>query len=266
MSEGKDGKPEESKESKIKVTVDRSPEIDSLNAELAKIRKEAEIKTAEAEKLSKEKSDLEALKGNLQTEKEDLEAKLKTIAEKEFNAQRDAVLSRVKTVFKDPADEARVKEIEARLNDPEKGPDNLKQTIYMMGVLEDSIKKANAEKEKEAQAEIERKKASQGGTLPPAPTGGDTAHLTPQQISGAINNPVDAGYDSYEAMIRDLRNRARNGKTPADKAEAEAILKQLWVKWGKQVKKDFESGTSTSRVDYEPEEQKSLRDTQKAGA
>lgn len=231
------------KEQKLRVVVDRSAEIEALQTQLQKITEEAKVKSAEAERLAKEKSELETLKGNIQTEKDSLEATLKTISEKEFNAKKEAVLSRVKTAFKE--DESRVKEIESRLNDPEKGPENLKQTEYMMVVLEDSIKKGVEEIEKVEKARKEKEAAAQAATGQKAPEGGETAKLNQaQQTGGAAQAKTgEPSYDSYEAMIRDLRARARDSRDPVKQAEAEAILKELWKKWGKAVHSDFEKKT-----------------------
>lgn len=253
------------KEERLRVVVDRSAEIEALQAELKKITAERETKTVEAEKLMKEKIDLESMKTNMQTEKEDLEAKLKSIAEKEFNAKKTAVFDRVKNTFKEPADEARLKEIEARLNDPEKGPENLKQTEYMMNILEDSFKKG---KEAELTKAKEDKAKAAAETEKKAPTGGETAQLTQTQtgVTPPASTDGQPSYDSFEAMIRDLRNRARDPKDPVKQAEAEAILHEFWKKWAKQVKSDWTENTGKNTTNYEPEEQKSVRRVQKEGA
>jgi len=271
MSENKDKDQSQGneKEQKVRVVVDRSAEIEALQEQLKKITAEKDAKVLEAEKLAKEKTDLEGTKGNLQTEKEDLEAKLKTIAEKEFNAKKTAVLERVKGVFKDPADEARIKEIESRLNDPEKGPENLKQTEYMMGVLEDSLRKGADEQLKAEKLKKEKEDAAKAATGGKAPEGGETAPLGQAQQTGATVGNAKTGepsFDSYEAMIRDLRARARDPKDPVKQAEAEAILKELWKKWAKQVKTDFEQHTGKNITTYEPDEQKPVRRAQKEGA
>ncbi len=246
----KDAK-EENRKERITLEVDRSKEIEDLQKQLKDIEAEAKSKKAEAEKLSKEKADLETEKNNLTTEKEHLEGTLKTIAEKEFNAKRDALMTKVKTVFGRPEDEKRIKEIEEKLNDPEKGPENLKQTEYMIGVLDEALQKGKKEAEDAKKLEDDKKKAAQTGDKKAAPRGGDTAQLSQEQITGGKKDEV--GYESYEAMIRDLRARARDPRDPAKQAEAEAILKELWKKWSLQVKKDFENRTGQNQAAYEEE-------------
>lgn len=243
---------EKERKEHLTIEVDRSKEIEDLQNQLKAIEADAKVKKAEAEKLVKEKSDLEAEKNNLVTEKEHLEGTLKTIAEKEFNAKRDVLMSRVKTVFSRPEDEKRIKEIEEKLNDPDKGPENLKQTEYMVGVLDEALQKGKAESEAAKKLEDDKKKAAQAGEKKPAPKGGDTAQLSQEQITGG-KQEGEVGYDSYEAMIHDLRVRARDPRDPAKQAEAEAILKELWKKWATQVKKDFENRTGQNQVVYEEE-------------
>lgn len=246
------------KDSKITVTVDRSAEIEALQAELAKAKIDADTQRKEAEKLSKEKADLEQVKTNTETEKEDLKAKLEAIAEKEFNAKKDAVLKRVTGVFSKPEDAERAKEITARLNDPEKGPENLRQTEYMINILEENIKKGKEEQEAKAKAEEEKKKAAEAAGEKKAPKGGETATLNQQQTGGAGAPPAGnkgTAYESEEAMIRDLKQRSLDPRDPAKQAEAKAILNQLWKKWGIAIKKDYDANWSTENAkksDYEP--------------
>ena len=154
------------------MELDRSKEIDDLQAQLKKIEEEAKKAKADAERLAKEKADVEQEKTNLTTEKEDLAEKLKTIAEKEFNAKKSALMEKVKTVFPNADDEKRVKEIEAKLNDPEHGPQNLKETEYMIGVLDEALKKGKAQSEAEKKAEEDKKKAATAATGQKAPEGG----------------------------------------------------------------------------------------------
>lgn len=101
-----------------------------------------------------------------------------------------------------------------------------------------------------------------------APRGGETAQLNEAQHSGSYRNyGNERGYNSTEDMIRDLRQQAHDKRDPVKQTEAEAILLELWKKWGRQVKKDFEEGTSKSKVNYEPktelEQKKSIRKIQK---
>jgi hypothetical protein len=255
MSEEDKNKDAEDKRHKEQVTivVDRSKELEDLQKQLQAVEADAKAKKAEVEKLTKEKIDSDAEKNNLITEKEHLEGTLKTIAEKEFNTKRNILMARVKTVFSRPEDEKRIKEIEDKLNDPDKGPENLKQTEYMIGVLDEALQKGKVESEAAKKLEDDKKKAAQAGERKPAPQGGDTAPLSNEQITGEKSE--EEGYDSNEAMIRDLNARARDPRDPAKQAEAQAILKELWKKWAMQIKKDFEGRTGQNQTDYTEEKE-----------
>jgi prefoldin subunit 5 len=244
-------KNKESKDMNVNVTVDRSAEIEALQKELKKIEEEARGHKTQAEKLAAEKSALEQEKGNLTSEKEQLEGTLATIAEKEFKAKREALMSRVTKAFN--PDDKRFKDIESRLNDPQNGPQNLKEVEYTMNILEEAMDKGKKELEALQKREEEKQKA---GTPPPAPQGGTTATLNDQQVTGG-KKPDEEGYDSYEAMITDLVVRARDNKDPAKQAEAQAVLGELWKKWAIQVHKDFEQHTNVSQIhDIESKEKK----------
>lgn len=235
----------------VKVEVDRSAEIEALQKELKKIEEEARSHKTQAEKLAQEKAALEQEKGNIMSEKEQLEGTLATIAEKEFKAKREALMSRVTNAF-NPEDK-RYKDIEARLNDPEKGPQNLKEIEYTMSILEEAMEKGKKELEAFQKKEEDKQKA---GTPPPAPSGGTTATLSEEQLTGGTKQEEE-GYDSYEAMITDLVIRSRDSKDPAKQAEAQSVLNELWKKWAIQVHKDFEQHTNLSQIhDIESKEKK----------
>lgn len=249
-------KEESGGETKIRLELDRSKEIDDLQAQLKKIEEEARKAKADAERLAKEKEAVEQEKTNLTSEKEDLSEKLKTIAEKEFNAKKAALMEKVKGVFPNADDEKRIKEIETKLNDPEHGPQNLKETEYMIGVLDEALKKGKAQSEAEKKAAEDAKKAEEDkkklGAGQKAPEGGSTAVLGEEQkTGGTAGKKEEVGFDTYEAMIRELRSRARDPRDPARQAEAQALLDELWKKLAMQIKKDLEGRTGQNQIEYE---------------
>jgi hypothetical protein len=254
MSEG--NKPEEKKQEQkmqVEVQVDRSAEIEKLQADLRKIEEESRGHKANAEKLAAEKSTLEEEKNNALSEKEQLEADLAIIAKKEFEAKSTTVLSRAEAAFGNKEDK-RYKEFEEKLKDPERGPQNLRELEFTMGVLEEALTKGKAEMDKLKKTEEEANKV---GNPPPAPVGGGTAPLNDQQVSGGVKPSTEEGYDSYEAMLTDLVVRARDPSDPAKQAEAQAVLQEFWIKWAKQVHKDFEEHTKISQIrDIESKEKK----------
>jgi hypothetical protein len=241
-------------ETKIRLELDRSKEIEDLQRQFKVAEEEAKKSKAEVEKLAKEKADLEQEKTNLATEKEDLSEKLKTIAEKEFNAKKSALMDKVKTVFPNADDEKRIKEIQTKLDDPEHGPQNLKETEYMISVLDEALRKGKAQSEAEKKAEEDKKKAA---SEQKAPTGGETAVLSQaQQTGGNAGKKEEVGFDTYEAMIRELRTRSRDTRDPAKQAEAQALLDELWKKLATQIKKDFEGRTGQNQMAYEEGKEK----------
>lgn len=240
----KDGK---NNQAQVNVVLDRSAELEALQKQLKDIEAESKKQRESAEKLAEEKKALEQEKTNLLSEKEQLEGDLKLIAEKEFNKKKTALMERVGKAF--APEDKRLKEIESKLNDPEKGPDNLKEVEYTMGILEEAMAKGKAEIEAIRKKDDDAKKAAEdakkAGQAPPPPTGGETAQLNDAQQTGN-GKKEEVGYDSYEAMISDFVIRARDTRDPAKQAEAEAILKELWKKWAKNVKSDFEKQTHAS--------------------
>lgn len=249
-------KDKEDKKGSTTIVIDRSAEMESLQTRLKTIEEEAR-------KTKEEKVALEAAKTQLETEKkakeeeaEDLKSQLEIIAEKEFTKERNLILDRAKTDF--GAENPRYKEIEAKLTDPEKGPDNLKETKYMLDILEESMRKgaeAQAALKKLDEDKARAEAASAGQPIPPT---GSTVGLTEQQTGGQ-----DAGYESYEAMIRDLRIRSRDPKDPVKQAVAQSVLDELFKKWCIAIKKDYKL---KEKIDYEAEKQKTLSKMKTEGA
>ena len=246
-------KKEEKQAPTVSIDITRSAELEAMQKELKRVEEESRGHKAEAEKLAAEKQTLEQEKGNILSEKEQLEGDLAIIAKKEFDAKSGVLLGKAEVAFGSKED-ARYKEFEKKLNDPEKGPQNLRELEFTMGVLEEALSKGKAEMEKFKKTEEEANKV---GNPPPAPVGGGTAPLNEQQVSGGAKPPTEEGYDSYEAMLTDLVVRARDPSDPAKQAEAQAVLQEFWIKWAKQVHKDFEEHTKISQIrDIESKEKK----------
>jgi hypothetical protein len=267
MSSEEDKKNQDIKTNKdvnFKVTVDRSPEIEELRKQLAKIQEEKEKAISEAEKRFKEaeQSRLETLKKaeeeklsiakekeSLLQEKEDYKTKLDLIAEQEFMKKKNAILERAKKDFS--GNETKYKEIEAKLSDPEKGPENLKATEFLLDMVEDAfetnkkaLEKAQDEMKK---AEEARKAAELVNQSKEAPSGGETALLEgandPQEktTTDDVNKyKAGNGRSAEENMILDLYAKARStNKNLQERAEAEAQIKKLLVKTASKFREEF---------------------------
>lgn len=233
----------------IKVEVDSEQMkvmLKQLEEEKARAKKlQEDVDKALAEK----KVSDEALEKS-KTESDDYKSKLELIAQKEFEKKRTAIIEKAKVTIKD---EARIKAIEAELTDPEK----LKATEFMIDTLNETLKKgeeeAKAAEDARKKAEEDKKKAGS------APAG--SIPLTPAQTGQGAGD--EDGYDSYMAMIQDLRRKEKNG-TPEEQAEAKVILDELFKKWAGTVRKRFEG---IRGISHEEENQKSLREiTKKGGA
>lgn len=254
----------------LKISIDRSKEIEELNLKLATLTKEAEDQKKKVEQLAKEKEDLATEKSNIETEKEQLKGALTTIAEKEFHAKKSVLMERVGKVF--TSDDPTRKDIEAKLNDPEHGAENLKGVEFTMDALDKAIAKGKADADaakvaaekvaaEKAAADAAKEAAEKAGK---APKGGETATIGGQQTGGSQQTggatqtgstllSSEESWESDVAMIRDLRARAHDPSNPVKRAEAQAVLDEFTRKWLKQVKKDFDEKTGKNVVDTEKE-------------
>lgn len=230
MTENNDGqtpppKDGEKKPQEIKVTVDNEQTrnlIDQLKRE-EKAREEAEKKLKE---MTEEKMKLETEHKTVNEEKEDYKGKLEMIAEKELNKKREEIKVKAQKIIQDPE---RVKEIEAKLKDPEQ----VAATEYILKVLEDTLAKgeeahAKILSEEKAKAEAAAKAAVSGG----APPAGSAP------LNDAQTGTNKTGFDSAEAMVADLRKR-EHSSDPAVAAEAKTIIDELFKKWASAVKKEY---------------------------
>lgn len=218
-------KQDEKKPQEIKITVDNEQTknlLDQLKREEeARKKAEADLK-AKTEEQTKEKAEHAKTK----EEAEDYKGKLEMIAEKELDKKRAVVKEKASKLIQDPE---RIKEIEAKLKDPEQ----VAATEYMLKVLEDALNKGEEQHKALLDAEKakieEAAKAAASGGAPPA----GSAPLNAAQTGGA-----KTGYDSAEAMVADLRKR-EHSSDPVIAAEAKAILDELFKKWATAVKQEF---------------------------
>jgi hypothetical protein len=254
--EKKEGEGQQSQGREVTIKVDRTEEMKDLQTQIEKIEAEARKKDEEKKALETELAKEKEEKKTVSEEKDSLKSQLETIAEKEWAKKKTEVKDRTVKLF--PNDENRVKDIMSKLEDPEKGPENLGMTEYMLNTIEDAINKGKEEERKVKEAEVLKAKveaeAKAKGTPPasgPALTGAQTG-----------DNKEQVGYESEVAMIRDLRRKARDPTDPVKQAEAEAILNELFLKWAKATKSDYD----TLKVDLSQEDKKTIRQTKKEGA
>ncbi len=246
---------------RVEVTAD-SKEMKAILQELAEEKERAKKAEDEAKKAEEEKKKAEEEKKateetleKTKLESEDYKSKLEIVATKEFEKKRNEVIAKAKEVIKD---EKRIKMIEDELTDPEK----LKATEFMLVTLDETLKKGAEEARIAEEAKIKAeadKKLTEEEAKKKAPAG--SVPLSPAQVGGTP--PDEEGYDTYVAMIQDLRRKSRSG-TPEEAAEAEEVLNELFKKWVNAVKKKYEGMRG---IGYEEEKQKSLREiTKKGGA
>ena len=239
---------------KVDVTVD-SEQMKVILKELQEEKDRAKKAEDEAKKAAEEKKVAEEALEKTKLESEDYKSKLEIVATKEFEKKRNEVIAKAKEVIKD---EKRLKMIEDELTDPEK----LKATEFMLQTLDETLKKGAEEARLAEEARIKAeadKKAADEEAKKKAPAG--SVPLSPAQVGGAPSS--EEGYDSYVAMIQDLRRKVRSGP-PEEAAEAEEVLNELFKKWVGAVKRKYEGMRD---IAYEEEKQKSVRDiTKKGGA
>lgn len=217
--------PQEKKPTEVTVKVDN--EQTKILMEQLKLSEETRKKAeADLKTMMEEKTKAEIEHKKVAEEAEDYKGKLEIVAEKELEKKRVIIKEKATQLIQDPE---RIKEIEAKLKDPEQ----VAATEYMLKVLEDTLKKG--EEQHVALLAAEKKKAEDAakaaatGSTPPA----GSAPLNDKQTgTGKV------GYDSAEAMVADLRKR-EHSSDPAIAAEAKAILDELFKKWASAVKSEF---------------------------
>lgn len=264
------GEKKEKKEVReIEVNIDTSS-MEKLIEQLKEKDAEAKKLGAEVEKQVREKKEIAKSLEEKTAVAEDLEGKLKIIAEKKFNEKKTIIMTAAKELIKD---EDRLKKIEEGI----KKPEDLKATEFMIETLATAIKegkeaheKVLSDEEKKAQeeaAKIEAAKTTDGKTKEDKEKAEKAADPVGKGGSGQVSLSQQSGkggakeYDTHEAMIRDLRKR-QHSEDPEVAAEAEAILDELFRKWGRAVKKSYEG---KKYLDIGGEAQPSLKEMTKKG-
>jgi len=261
------GKEKQEAEKKLKELEDEKEARKAEAEKVEKAKKDAEQKKKDAsltdddkvKELEKARADIKKLedeKKAIEEKNEDYFAKLEQISEQEYIKKSEAIIKKAEALFKDPktgkADEEKIKDIKTKLEDPEKGPENLKMTEYMLNHLEEMLQKGSeqaqkAEKENKDKKDAENKAGKEGGS---DATG--QAKLTGQEAAGGtIGGEAPEEWDSYVAMISDLRKRARDPKDPEKQAEAQAQLNELWKRWAELVKADYTQ--ASLKKEYAPD-------------
>lgn len=238
-------RPKEEKPKELIVTVD-SKEMERLTRE--KLELEAKAKELE-EKLkttTEGKKELEEEISKIKEEVEDYRSKFEVIAEQELAKKKTALIEKAKAM--NLGDE-RIKELESKITDLE----TLKLHQYTVDVLEDAMKKGEEahkklleEERKKHEEELKKAKEVTGAPAGVAPLAGQTAPKGYKQQQ----------FDSFEAMIKDLREREKSAN-PEIAAEAKVILDEFFKKWASAVKKQ------AGRVIVEPSEQPSIKEMTK---
>ena len=264
----KDG--EQGKATEISIKVDRSEELKDLQSQLKKAEEEKVKAIADLQTKADELKGVQDEKKSLEDDKGDLEAKMQLIAEAEFVKKREILVTKAKELFRKPdgtEDEEKVKKLQDQLtqDDSAKATEALKMNQYLIGHLETALvdgakieadaKKAEAEK-KAKDAKIKKDAGTEQGS-----DASGQLPLSNDEQTGVSSSGDPEGWDSHHAMIADLRRRARDPKDPEKQAEAQAQLNELWKKWAKTVRKDYDQG----KVDYKPEKQKTIRKLHREG-
>jgi len=277
---GEKGGEKKGEKREIEVTVNTSS-MEKLIEQLKEKDDEAKRLGAEVEKQVREKKELAKTLGEKTAVAEDLEGKLKIIAQKKFDEKKAIIMKAAKELIKD---EDRLKKIEEGIKEPE----DLKATEFMIDTLATAIKEGKEAHEKVLTAE-EKKAQEEAAKIEAGKKAGEkTGEKTGEKVLtaeekkaaekkaevvgtggvGQVSLAQQSGeggrkeYDTHEAMIRDLRKR-QHSEDPEVAAEADAILDELFRKWGRAVKKDYEGRGKAINVGEKS--QPSLKDLTKKG-
>lgn len=221
----------------VKVKVEGMTEILQQLKEERDRRKKSE---ADLKALMTEKTKLEEKSGLTQGELDKYKGQLELIAQKEFEKKRGIILGKAKELIKD---EERLGIITEKL----KTPEDLQATEFMLETLATALTKGKDAQDKLDKADLEKQKLDAEKKVTPAGPAGSVP-LTPAQVEGGTGD--DEGYESYEAMIRDLR-RQEHSDNPKVAAKAKVILNQLFRKWVNSVKNEYDQ---IRNVSFEQEE------------
>jgi len=190
--------PTEPKERKLKVEVSRDPEIESLNAELAKLKQEYD----------KEKEEKEALVEKFETEKSELSDKVTTyeaekaqMALEQFEKDKKEIMDLCKV---SGLKEEQIKEIDEKL----KTPQQLEAIKYMVNMLVSVVPK----KEEKA-------------LEPPVPAG--KAVIVPPEEPKVDEDGSKSAVKLVDEIYEIINDRT-NKYTAAQKKEANDKRMKLW--------------------------------------
>lgn len=244
---------EKTKEMNVNVTVDPT----QMTELMTRLKKEEELKEKAQEELKKalgEKDDKTKELEEKAKAHEDAITKLNMIAEKELEAKKTAIMTKAKEFIKD---EDRLRIIEEGI----KTLEDVKSTEFMMDTLATTLKQG-AQEATDLENQTKEANASEDEANRQAdPTSQESSGSLP--LAGQTSNTGE-GYESHAAMIRDLRKRSHSAD-PEVRAEAEAILKELFRKWVAAVKKDYDNRMPRGIQVEKGPEQPSLREMTREG-
>lgn len=227
----------------VQVTIDdKAQQI--LNEQLR--REEAAKKSAEdrATKAEADKKLAEDAAEKSKLEAEDFKNKLGIIAEKQLEKKRGEVREKAKALLQD---EERVKEIEEKL----KTAEGVVAMEYTMNVLDQTLKKGDDARKKEAERLTAEKKAADEKAVADAAAKGNIdkdkktptgdAPLNAQQMGSepATNDFMKMKFASEVAMIRWLRDAEKDSSNPELAAKAKVALDTLFKNWTTLVRDQY---------------------------
>lgn len=230
-------------------TVDVNVDVKGMTEMLEQLKEERmQRKKLEADLKAamEEKTTLEKKSGLTEGELEKYKSQLELIAAKEFEKKRAIILEKAKGIIKD---EERLKIISEKITTPEE----LQRTEFMLETLAGALQKGKEAQDVLEKQDLEKQKNdAEKKVTPTGPAG--SVPLTPAQVQGG---EADEGYESYDAMIRDLRKQERSDD-PLVRARAKSILNELFKKWVNAVKGQYKQQMSME-YDIEKEDKKTAK-------
>lgn len=252
-------KSKDDKTKEIKVTVDTG-NIEDLIKRLKEVETERENMSKELATVTAEKGKIETSFKEKKAEADDYASKLNLVMEEKLNVKRKIIMEEAAKYIKDPE---RLKKVEEKM----KTPEDVKATEFMIETLANAFtegaethKKLSEEEQKAADEAVKKAAEAKAAEKAADPIGkGGAGQATLDQQSGTKTGQE---YDSNDAMIRDLRKRSHS-EDPVVKAEAQAILDELYLKWGEAVRKDYDGRYKA--INVERKDQPKVTDMAKEG-
>jgi hypothetical protein len=225
------------KAKELHVTVD-SEQMRQMAEDLAREKADAKAAKERAEKAEAEKKAAEEAAIKSKEEAEDAKGKLGLIAEKELEKKRTAVKEKANTLFQGDAE--RIKDIEARLKDPE----GVQAMEYTLNVLDQTLKKGEEARKKfaeEEKAKLEAKQKADAEAIAAGKVPEGSAPLNDKQLGqSSTSDLMKMKFDSHEAMVRYLKE-LEHGPDPEQAAKATVILNEFFAKWAQLVKQNYDT-------------------------